>query len=76
LRVLGLLVRSLVEAALLDQERRILSANPREFVRPAGKPSKGTIKCRGGCGWGTVPTKAPTGVYLCQRCRVARRSER
>jgi len=67
--------RSLVDAALLDQEQRILAASPLEFRPGAAAMSKGSIKCQGGCGRGASPANSPTGVYVCRACRVARRAK-
>lgn len=46
-------MRSLVESALLDQERRILATDPRDFANGGGSRRGRAIKqklCKGGCG--------------------------
>jgi hypothetical protein len=59
--------RSLVDAAIEDQERRLIAASPREFVRP----SLGKVHCAGGCGRMTWRSQAAAdGVYRCKPCRA------
>lgn len=60
---------NLVDAALLDQERRILEASPKEVQGSASK-------------WPRVPCEAKCGAMLahnsknhfCRKCREARRA--